>query len=147
MTTGRDEEHEDRTQLVRHIKADGSDRQEADTDDLPTYFGTRTTQTPFARLVVVGGPGAGNVRPVYPGTNSVGRDGSNRVPLDFGDDTISRKQHAVVLVDDRSGRMSILDGGKVNPIVVNGAVVAGEAEIRIGDTIEVGTTTLLVQGA
>ena len=45
----------------------------------------------------------------------------------------------------RASSMSILDGGKVNPIVVNGAVVSGEAAIAIGDTVEIGTTTLLVQ--
>ena len=142
---GKDPTEDERTQLVRHIKSSESEREAGDTDDLPTYFVTNKSRQPFARLVVVGGPGAGNSRPVFPGTNSVGRDGSNRVPLDFGDDTISRKQHAVIVVDDRNGSMSILDGGKVNPIVVNGAVVSGEAAIAIGDTVEIGTTTLLVQ--
>ncbi len=143
--SGKDPDDVERTQLVRHLKVDDADRQAGDTDDLPTYFVTNKSKQPFARLVVVGGPGAGNSRPVFPGTNSVGREPSNRVPLDFGDDTISRKQHAVIVVDDRDGSMQILDGGKVNPIVVNGAVVTGETTIRIGDTIEVGTTTLLLQ--
>ena len=85
------------------------------------------------------------VRPVFAGTNSVGRETTNRIVLDFGDDTISRKQHAVIVVDPKTGTMDIRDGGKINPIVVNGKVITSQAPIKVGDTIELGTTTLLLQ--
>ncbi|MDR3373276.1 MAG: FHA domain-containing protein [Ancalomicrobiaceae bacterium] len=133
------------TRVARHLKVGETERVAVDTDDLGTYFVTQKSKPPFAKLVIVGGPGAGNARPIFPGTNSIGREASNRVPLDFGDDTISRKQHAVIVVDDRDGSMQILDGGKINPIVVNGTVVTGKSPIRIGDTIEIGTTTVLVE--
>jgi pSer/pThr/pTyr-binding forkhead associated (FHA) protein len=141
------EPSDDHTEIVRHVKVDEADRIAADTDDLPTYFITAKSQEPVAKLVVVGGPGAGNARPVFAGTNSIGREASNRIPLDFGDDTISRKQHAVIVVDPATGDMDIRDGGKVNPIIVNGTVVTAKAELKIGDTVELGTTTLLVQKA
>jgi len=136
---------DDHTEIVRHVKVADTDRLSGDTDDLPTCFITAKSETPVAKLVVVGGPGAGNSRPVFAGTNSVGREPSNRVPLDFGDDTVSRKQHAVIVVDPANGALEIRDGGKVNPILVNGKVVSGKAPVTIGDTIELGTTTLLVQ--
>jgi hypothetical protein len=137
---------DDHTEIVRHVKVTEADRLSGDTDDLPTHFITAKSNEPVAKLVIVGGPGAGNARPVFAGTNSVGREASNRVPLDFGDDTISRKQHAVIVVDPTNGALEIRDGGKVNPILVNGKVVSGKAPVKIGDTIELGTTTLLVQG-
>ena len=143
--SGKDTGGVDRTEVIRHLKVAEGDRQPGDTDDLPTYFITAKSKEPIAKLVIVGGPGAGNARPLFAGTNSVGREASNRVPLDFGDDTISRKQHAVILVDPATFAMEIRDGGKVNPIVVNGAVVSGQAALKIGDTLELGTTTLLVQ--
>jgi hypothetical protein len=137
----------DRTEIVRHVKVVEADRMAGDMDDLPTHFITSKSQEPVARLVVVGGPGAGNGRSVFAGTNSIGREASNRIPLDFGDDTISRKQHAVIVVDPMTGEMDIRDGGKVNPIVVNGTVITGKAPVKIGDTVELGTTTLLLQKA
>jgi hypothetical protein len=143
--SSKDGSGDNRTEIVRHLKVAEADRQTADFDDLPTYFITAKSMEPIARLVIVGGPGAGNSRPVFAGTNSVGREGSNRVPLDFGDDTISRKQHAVIVADSATGEMDIRDGGKVNPIVVNGKVISGKEVLRIGDTVELGTTTLLVQ--
>ncbi len=136
---------DDHTEIVRHVKVAEPDRQAADMDDLPTYFITAASKDPVARLVIVGGPGAGNVRPVFAGTNSVGRETTNRIVLDFGDDTISRKQHAVIVVDPKTGTMDIRDGGKINPIVVNGKVITSQAPIKVGDTIELGTTTLLLQ--
>ena len=132
------------TRVARHLKVGETERVAGDTDDLGTYFVTQKSKPPFAKLVIVGGPGAGNARPIYPGTNSIGRETSTRVPLDFGDDTISRKQHAVI-VDYDHRVLQILDGGKINPIVVNGTVVTGKAPIHIGDTIELGTTTVLVE--
>jgi hypothetical protein len=41
-------------------------------------------------LVVVGGPGMGQYRPVFEGNNSVGRADTNRIALDFGRHFIRR---------------------------------------------------------
>jgi hypothetical protein len=143
--SGKPDTEVDHTTIVRHVKTADADRPDQDTDDLATHFITSPAANPVARLVIIGGPGAGSSRPIYAGTNSIGRETSNRVPLDFGDDTISRRQHALIVIDAETGTMQIRDGGKINPIVVNGAIVSGQASIAIGDTIELGTTTLLLQ--
>jgi len=45
-------------------------------------------------LVVICRPGLGTPRPIFEGNNPVGRAASNRVALDFGDDTISAEAQA-----------------------------------------------------
>ena len=69
----------------------------------------------------------------------------NRVALDFGDDTISRIDHAIIVCDDRSLNFRIYDGGKLNPIHVNSVLVTGERELAIGDVIELGSTLLRLE--
>ncbi|HZT46345.1 MAG TPA: biotin/lipoyl-containing protein, partial [Hyphomicrobiaceae bacterium] len=51
-------------------------------------------------LVVVKGPGRGGFRPVYVGMNSIGRDPGQRISLSFGDDSISREEHAYIAYDE-----------------------------------------------
>jgi hypothetical protein len=55
-------------------------------------------------LVVVGGPGLGAYRPIYEGNNAVGRGSDQRIPIDFGDNTISSTEQAYIRYDsmDRS---------------------------------------------
>src|SRR5262249_15630499 len=50
-------------------------------------------------LVVVKGPGRGGFRPVYIGMNSIGREVNQRISLSFGDDMISREEHAFIAYD------------------------------------------------
>ena len=90
----------------------------------------RSSPTPrtsrSAILKVVDGPGKGQERPVFSGTNQVGRSADNRIPLDFGDNTISRQQHAVIAYDACDGEFRIFDGGKQNPVHVNGERLSGD---------------------
>src|SRR5581483_10135050 len=51
-------------------------------------------------VVVVKGPGRGNFCPVYVGMNSVGRDPGQRISLSFGDELISREEHAFITYDE-----------------------------------------------
>src|SRR5262249_42710962 len=55
-------------------------------------------------LVVVGGPGLGSFRPIFEGNNAVGRGKDQRIPIDFGDTTISSEEQAYIRYDsmDRS---------------------------------------------
>ena len=57
---------------------------------------------PVGILVVVDGPGRGNVVTFGYGMNSVGRSQTERITLDFGDDRISREGHAMVTYDGKS---------------------------------------------
>ena len=120
-------------------------RIEGDLDAVETQLVNKRSNNPIARLVVIDGHGLGNAKPIYPGTNSIGRDRKNRVSLDFGDGSISRVDHAIIVCDDRDGSFRIYDGGKLNPVHVNSVMVTGERDLAIGDVIELGSTLLRLE--
>ena len=93
-------------------------------------------------LVVISGAGRGRSRPIFNQYNSVGREKTNRIPLDFGDESISRIKHATIAYDDRSRTFYISHGGESENLVrVNGKVVLTPIELTAGDRIEIGHTT------
>ncbi len=93
-------------------------------------------------LVVVKGPGRGSFRPVYPGMNAIGRDPGQRISLSFGDDTISRQEHAFITYDDEQRRFFLQHGGKANLIRVGEQPVLVPTELKADDKIRIGKTTL-----
>lgn len=117
-------------------------RRGSDMDGLPTQVITDSSNAKVAVLKVVDGPGKGQERPVFSGTNQVGRSADNRIPLDFGDNTISRQQHAVIAYNAKTSEFRIYDGGKQNPVHVNGERLSGDRPLSDGDTIKIGLTTL-----
>ncbi len=95
-----------------------------------------------AWVVVVKGPGRGGFRPVFVGMNSVGRDGSQRVPLNFGDDAISREEHAFITYDDEQRVFYLQHGGKSNLVRLGDQPVLMPTELKAHDLIRIGKTTL-----
>lgn len=93
-------------------------------------------------VVVVKGPGRGNFRPVFVGMNSVGRDPSQRVCLDFGDESISREQHAFITYDEEQRRFYLQHGGKSNLVRLGEQPVLMPSELQPNDIIRIGKTTL-----
>jgi hypothetical protein len=93
-------------------------------------------------VVVVKGPGRGGFRPVFIGMNSVGRDPSQRVALSFGDDSISREEHAFITYDEESRRFFLQHGGKSNLIRLGAQPVLLPTELKANDLIRIGRTTL-----
>ena len=94
-------------------------------------------------LTVINGPGKGRFRPIFYGQNSIGRDPKQRIPLDFGDQRISRETHAFVVYDDVQRKFFIRDNGKSNLVRHNGNVVLMPTEINDRDLITIGDTTLV----
>ena len=92
-------------------------------------------------LIVVGGPGLGSFRPVFEGNNTVGRSSDNRVPLDFGDDTISADAQAYVRYDssDRSF-LFVPNLAKTNVVSVNDKRPTAAVELKAMDVITLGRT-------
>jgi len=132
----------DKTQTV-HIPASSPLRRDgANLDSVSTQVLTDKSNLPVGTLTVIEGAGKGESRPIFSGTNQVGRSSENRIPLDFGDTTISRLQHAVIVYDAQRPELRIFDGGKQNPIHVNGERLAGERVLVNGDTIKIGMTTM-----
>jgi predicted component of type VI protein secretion system len=111
-------------------------------DNISTQILADRSNETVALLTVVEGSGKGQVRKVYSGTNQVGRSAENRVALDFGDNTISRNQHAVIAYDATTRQFTIHDGGKPNPILINGERLSGERRLESGDMLKIGMTTL-----
>ncbi len=65
-------------------------------------------------LVIVRGNGRGNAVRLGYGMNTIGRDSSQRVCLNFGDEGISRLNHARLIYDPRARKYSITPGDGVN---------------------------------
>lgn len=93
-------------------------------------------------FVVVKGPGRGGFRPIFVGMNSIGRDPGQRVSLAFGDEAISREEHAFVTYDEESRRFYIQHGGKANLIRIGAQPVLVPTELKANDRIRIGKTTL-----
>lgn len=93
-------------------------------------------------VIVVKGPGRGGFRPVYVGMNSVGRDSSQRVCLDFGDESISREQHAFITYDEEQRRFYLQHGGKSNLVRLGDQPVMMPSELQANDIIRIGKTVL-----
>ncbi len=93
-------------------------------------------------LVVVKGPGRGGFRPIYVGMNSIGRETNQRVSLSFGDDMISREEHAFIAYDEESRQFYLQHGGKANLVRLAGRPVLSPTELQPYDLIRIGKTTL-----
>jgi len=93
-------------------------------------------------LVIVKGPGRGGFRPIFVGMNSIGRDASQRISLNFGDDMISREEHAFVAYDEEARVFYLQHGGKAKLVRLGGRRVLNPIELQPHDLIRIGKTTL-----
>lgn len=98
-------------------------------------------------IVVVGGPGIGSFRPIFEGNNTVGRAKSNRVAIDFGDDTISAEEQAYIRYDsaDRSF-LFVPNMAKTNVVSVNDKRPATAVPLQSMDVITMGRTQMVFVG-
>ncbi len=94
-------------------------------------------------LVVVGGPGLGAFRPVFEGNNTIGRATSQRIPLDFGDETISSEEQAYLRYDSVDRTFLLVPNlSKTNIVAVNDKKPTGATELQPMDLITMGRTQL-----
>jgi len=114
-------------------------------DDISTQILRDKSNQVVAKLSIIEGPGAGNSVNIYTGTNQIGRGDDMRVQINFGDDTISRQQHAVITYDAAKLEVRIYDGGKPGGLWVNGTRVTADQPVKFGDTIKIGETTLKLE--
>ena len=94
-------------------------------------------------LVVIQGPGKGDSVSLGYGRNSIGRDKSNRSAIPYGDQSISRNNHATLTFDHKGSKFYIQQGESVNPIRVSDQIVLEPRELFGGETIELSDTTVL----
>ena len=93
-------------------------------------------------FVVVDGPGKGKSLIVGAGQSAISRSLSERIPLNFGDISITSKQQLLVIYDDENREFIIAPGNGSSLNRLNGQVVAGQMQLNSGDVLKVGATTL-----
>ena len=97
---------------------------------------------PVGWLVVVRGPGKGQVLTLGNGMNIIGRGPDARVRIDFGDATIARTNHARLVYEPRQRHYLLNHGDGTNLTYLNGEVVIESTAVESGAMIEIGETTL-----
>ncbi|WP_052261714.1 FHA domain-containing protein [Leisingera sp. ANG-M1] len=100
------------------------------------------TEFPVGWLAVVKGPGRGAAFTLFSGVTVIGRGEDQTVRLDFGDNSISRDNHAAIAYDPEQKSFFIGHGGKANLVRRNGRPVLSTEALSAGDEIRVGETTL-----
>jgi len=153
------------TVATRHLEADAPTTRvvrvaaAASSASAPEAPGTRTTlirgkqqvvRGAFAQdpvvgwLVVVGGPGIGQYRPIFEGNNSIGRGGNNRIPVDFGDDAISTDEQAYIRYDSSERSFLFVPNlAKTNVVALNEKRPTSAVELAQMDVITMGRTQLV----
>lgn len=95
-------------------------------------------------LVIVGGPGIGSFRPIFEGNNTVGRSATQRIPLDFGDDSISSEEQAYIRYDSSARSFLFVPNlAKTNIVSVNDKRPTGAVELNQMDVITMGRTQIV----
>ena len=95
-------------------------------------------------LVVLDGPRKGNFRPVFKGSNTIGRSGSQRVPIDFGDAAISSEKQAFLTYDERKRSYQLVPNlERPNLVYHNDAALTSNVDLKHHDKVMLGRTTLL----
>lgn len=93
-------------------------------------------------LAIVSGRGAGDFVRIGYGMNTIGRADDQRCRLAFGDEKISRQNHATITYDPRGRKFFIQHGGGQNLTYVNDSPVLQPAELKGGEFVVVGDTVL-----
>ena len=97
---------------------------------------------PVGWLVIVDGPGIGHAFSLFTGASMIGRGEDQVIRLDFGDNSISRHNHAAIAYDEEQNKFYIGHGGKSNIIRRNARPVLSTEELLHADLIRIGETTM-----
>lgn len=99
-------------------------------------------QFPAGWLVIVDGPGRGASFTVSDGFSQIGRGDDQAIRIDFGDNSISRQNHAAIAYDREQKTFFLGHGGKANLVRINDQPVMTTEQLNSDDTIRIGETTL-----
>ena len=125
-------------------KAEGGSRTALVRGKVQVTRGTFDQDPVVGWLVVVGGPGIGQYRPIFEGNNSMGRAASNRIPIDFGDDAISAEEQAYIRYDSAERSFLFVPNlAKTNVVSLNEKRPTGAVELTQMDVITMGRTQLV----
>ena len=130
---------EDKTRVYR---PGAGKRQPPDSSAAPSHADAMD-DPPVGWLVVVQGPGQGKVVTLGNGVNTIGRAPSERVCLNFGDETISRQRHALITYDPKGRKFHVQQGDGTNLTYIGDAPVLTPTELEEFSFIQMGETVLL----
>ncbi len=99
-------------------------------------------QYPVALVMVTKGPGLGECFAIKSGMSQIGRGEDQAIQLDFGDQAISRENHAAIVYDPKEHSFLLGHGGKSNIVRLNGKPVVSTSDLKNGDEVEIGETQL-----
>jgi hypothetical protein len=100
-------------------------------------------QNPVAGwLVVISGPGVGQVLSIGYGVNPLGRDVTQKLFLDHGDERISRREHALLTYDSAARNFYLQHGGGTSLTYLNNEALLTPTKLSAGDQVRVGDTLL-----
>lgn len=129
-----------KTRLIGFEKSDGA---VVDLfNDAPAAAPTKSVKFPVGWIVVAEGPGRGESFSLLTGMSQIGRGDDQAVQLDFGDNSISRSNHAAIVYDPDSKEFLLGHGGKSNIVRLNNKPVISNEAIKTGDVIRIGDTVL-----
>ena len=129
-----------KTRLIGFEKSDGA---VVDLfNDAPTVAPTKSVKFPVGWLVVAEGPGRGESFSLLTGMSQIGRGDDQSVQLDFGDNSISRTNHAAIVYDPDSKEFLLGHGGKSNIVRLNDKPVISNEALKTGDVIRISDTVL-----
>ncbi|MCY4180070.1 MAG: FHA domain-containing protein [Litoreibacter sp.] len=97
---------------------------------------------PVGWVLVIDGPGRGESFALEAGMSQIGRAEDQAIQLDFGDNSVSRVNHAAIVYDTETHTFILGHGGKKNIVRLNGKPVISNEDIKTGDEMKVGETTL-----
>jgi len=124
----------------------GFDKSDGDVVDLfndaPKATPTKSVKFPVGWIVVSEGPGRGESFSLLAGMSQIGRGEDQAIQLDFGDNSISRSNHAAIVYDADTKEFLLGHGGKSNIVRLNDKPLISNESLKTGDIIRIGETVL-----
>lgn len=111
-------------------------------DSSPAAAPTKRAKFPVGWAIVVAGPGRGECFSLEAGMSQIGRGEDQAIQLDFGDNAVSRTNHAAIVYDAENHTFLLGHGGKSNIVRLNDQPVISNEALKDGDMIRIGETTL-----
>ena len=111
-------------------------------NDSPKAAPAKSARFPVGWIVVAEGPGRGESFALLAGLSPIGRGDDQAVVLDFGDNSISRSNHAAIVYDDKTHEFLLGHGGKSNIVRLNDKPLISNESLKTGDIITIGETKL-----
>jgi hypothetical protein len=129
-----------KTRLIGFEKSDGD---VVDLfNDAPKAAPTKSVKFPVGWIVVADGPGRGESFSLFAGMSQIGRGEDQAIQLDFGDNSISRTNHAAIVFDPDSKEFLLGHGGKSNIVRLNDKPLISNEALKTGDILRIGETVL-----